>query len=312
MACVNMAPDDFTYKYKTVSVSHLDELQQTVDKLRHEGKLSNHPTYRLYIDTKKFQIPEDFPTAKSLIILATPSKAMRVNFNLDGKNHEVLISPEYYYYGLTNEILQNIVQEKIIGQSGYRIERTKQVHLKLLAVRSGLGKYGRNNLCYVEGMGSFVTLYAFFTDYPFGDNWTEMGMMDICENCGICMHECPTKSINEENFVIDAGRCLSLYNEIKGDFPEWIKPDAHNALMGCMKCQWSCPANTEAVKSTGRFEEVTEEETKKILEGTPDKKLLDSLSRKLKEFEPTTSNEEFPVLTRNLRALLRLNVDQRD
>ncbi|MDH5451230.1 MAG: hypothetical protein OEY24_05350 [Candidatus Bathyarchaeota archaeon] len=104
--------------------------------------------------------------------------------------------------------------------------------------------------------------------------------------------------------MIDAGKCLTLYNEIEGEFPKWIDPNAHNALMGCMKCQLHCPANREVIKLTGRLEDVTEEETKKILKGKPDKKLLDSLSNKLRNFYPASSKDSFPIFTRNLRVLL--------
>jgi epoxyqueuosine reductase len=38
--------------------------------------------------------------------------------------------------------------------------------LKRLAVRSGLARYGRNNVTYVEGMGSFLELSASLTDMP--------------------------------------------------------------------------------------------------------------------------------------------------
>ncbi len=295
----------FVYRYKTLSVAHLKELQDDIDKLKRDGKLSNHKTYRSYLSNKKFEIPENLPNAKSLIILAVFTKLMLVDFHLNGEKHEAMLPPQYYDDGLTEEILRNIVLKEIITEPGYTIEKAEQVHLKLLAVRSGLGKYGRNNLCYVEGMGSLLTLFAYFTDYPFQeDNWSEIEKMRECRDCGICMSHCPSNCITEENFVIDAGKCLPLYNEIKGEFPEWISPNAHNAIMGCMKCQLPCPANRDSLKLTGRLEAITEEETRKILKGKPDDKLLTSLSKKLRDFYPTKSKDSFAILTRNLRALL--------
>jgi epoxyqueuosine reductase len=300
---------DFVYKFKTLSVDHLRELQEDIDKLKREGKLSNHKIYRGYLSDKKFEIPKNLPSARSLIVIAIFTKLMLVNFHANGRRHEVMIPPQYYSTGLTEEILQNTIFKRMITEPGYKIEKAKHVHLKLLAARSGLGRYGRNNLCYVEGMGSLLTLFAYFTDYQFEDNWTEMRMMDCCKDCRICMSHCPTNCITEENFVIDAGKCLSLYNEIEGEFPKWISSGAHNALMGCMKCQLHCPANREVIKLTGRLEDVTEEETAKILEGTPDEKLLNSLSNKLKNFDPTESKDAFPIFTRNLKVLLNPKID---
>ena len=118
------------------------------------------------------------------------------------------------------------------------------------------------------------------------------------------MISCPNHCISEETFVIDAGRCLSLFNEVEGDFPEWISPQAHNALIGCMRCQLVCPANRNALATTRRLEDITENETRKILNGELDQELLSSLSRKLGNMYPTRSAASFPILRRNLQALL--------
>ena len=197
-----------------------------------------------------------------------------MNFHLDNKRYEVLIPPNYCDDGTTFEDFEDIIFNEIIKESGYSIEYTNKLHTKLLAVRSGLGEYGRNNICYVDGMGSLLALSAYFTDFRFeADNWSEVEMMDICEECEICVSLCPTHSLSENDFVIDAGKCLTLYNEIKGEFPEWIDPQAHNTLMGCMRCQLSCPANQKPLRDYGRFEDITEEETGRILTGRVDEKM---------------------------------------
>ncbi len=205
--------------------------------------------------------------------------------------------------------MENLVSNEIIKESGYKIERSTKLHLKLLAVRSGLGKYGRNNICYVDEMGSLITLYAFFTDFQFEvDNWTEIQMMDFCKSCTICVNNCPTHAIPtspEENFVIKAGKCITLYNEIDGEFPQWIELGAHNALEGCMRCQLTCPGNSKSIKLTERFEDVTEEETKMILEGEPDEKFLNALAKKIKMFTPSYALKKFPSFKRNLSALIK-------
>ena len=85
--------EKIVYQYKTVSVDHLDELQEDIDKLRNAGKLSDHEVYRSYIDTKKFKVPETLPNAKSIIIIAIRTKLVLVNFHLDGKDHEFMIPP---------------------------------------------------------------------------------------------------------------------------------------------------------------------------------------------------------------------------
>lgn len=296
------------YKYKTISIKHLAELQEDVDKLRREGKLSNNVIYRSYIDTKKFEVPETLPDAKSIIILAILSKMALVNFHHDNKMYEVMIPPNYYDDGTFTQF-EKIILNEIIKKSGYKIEYTNKLHVKLLAVRSGLGKYGRNNICYVDNWGSMINLFAYFTNFQFKvDNWNDIKMIDQCEKCIICTKNCPTGAIptpSSENFVINAGRCISVYNEIEGIIPNWIPSDAHNALIGCMRCQKHCPSNREAIKITERLEDVTENETKALLEGQADEKILKSLSKKLKMFSPSNAKDVLPVLKRNLDFLIK-------
>lgn len=300
---------NFGYKYKTVSIDHIKELQEDIDKLRYAGKLSDNEIYRSYIDTRRFEIPEKLPNAKSMIILAIFTKLALIDFHLKGRKYEIMIPPNYYDDGLTNEILENLILKKIIKEPGYKIELTRNLHLKLLAVRSGLGKYGRNNICYVDKMGSMLNLYACYTDFQFEeDNWTEMKMMDYCRNCKICINNCPTNAIpspSDETFVINAGKCISVYNEIDGKLPNWISADAHNALMGCMRCQLPCPGNREVIKLTDRFEDITETETEMILEGITEQEFLNSLSKKLKMFDPSDAKRFFPRLKRNLDVLIK-------
>ena len=299
---------DFEYKYRTISVEHLEELQEDIDKLRREGKLSDNKVYRSYIDTKKFEIPESLPNAKSIIILAIFSKLGLVNFHLDGKNHEIMIPPNYYYDGTEVEDFKNLIIKDIIQEPGYKVEVTTKLHMKLLAVRSGLGKYGRNNICYIDEWGSMINLFAFFTDFQFEeDNWTEIKMMDQCENCTICINNCLTGAIpkpSDENFVINAGNCISVYNEIRGIIPDWIPSDAHNALIGCMRCQKPCPSNHEVIKLTEKLDDITEIETMALLDGKSDDDIVKSLAEKLKMFDPPDADKVLPVIKRNLELLI--------
>jgi len=199
------------------------------------------------------------------------------------------------------------VQNDIIKEPGHRVVNvTKRVPLKLLAARSGLGRYGRNNLIYVDKMGSFNLLYAFLTDYPFPeDNWSALEIEIACRHCHRCDHICPTNCMSRRSFAIDIDKCITLYNENAGEFPNWIHSSMHNALMGCMECQFPCPVNEWVGGVSGSLEDVSEDETRKILAGTPDEALLQSLHRKLRGFPADDSRELFPTLTRNLGVLIR-------
>jgi len=301
------SPPGTLYRFARISVERFKDLQEDIDKLRRAGKLSRNPVYRSYIDSKKFEVPKTFPQAKSVLILAIRTPMARAGFFLDGRRHEIVIPPQYYDDGLTLEGVKAFVRKDILGDAGARLEDARGMHLKLLAVRSGLGRYGRNNICFVEGLGTFLTLHAFFTEVPLpAEEWHPLAMLDACRDCSICYGICPTNAITRENFVIDAGRCITLYNEVEGDFPNWILPSMHNALVGCLKCQLPCPENAKYLAaSTVVLEDVVEEETQRILEGRLDDRLLETLSRKLRKFAFAGSREGAPLLARNLRPLVR-------
>jgi epoxyqueuosine reductase len=297
--------DRFLYKAKMLSVDRFGEMRKDFEDLKRGGFLSRNERFQGYIKRFNFELPETFKQARSIIVLSVFTRSMDVRFHLNGKAHDIVLPLQYYDDGVTQDDLKNAIRRDVLPDPAFKLEMTTRFPLKLLAVRSGLGRYGRNNLCYVDGMGSYNALYAFFTDAECKrDEWSPLKPLDSCGRCMMCYGICPSGAIRKDPFVIDAGRCVTLYNEVKDPFPKWLRPGSHDALMGCMKCQRHCPENVKVPESSGRLEDVTEEETRKILNGTPDDALLESLKRKLKNFYPVSSREDFPIFTRNLSALI--------
>ncbi|NHJ48912.1 MAG: hypothetical protein FK733_14095 [Asgard group archaeon] len=294
-------------KHKVISVKRLQELQADIEKIEQDGKLSKLKASRTYLNNYNFQLPEDFPEAKYVVVLAIEHNLAKINFHFSDKKHEILISHDYHKLNATVEELGELIKNEIIKEAGYKVEHNRSMFLKLLAVRSGLGRYGKNNICYVDGLGSFLSLYTFFTDYDFQvDNWHELSMMDDCEDCSICMDFCPTGAIpdiDDEEFIINVEKCLPFSNEILGEFPDWLSKDAHNSLFGCIRCQQYCPVNSKVIEKIIQLEDITEEETKMILDGKDIDALTKSIGQKLRIFD---SSIEFklPILRRNLEVLL--------
>jgi epoxyqueuosine reductase len=193
---------------------------------------------------------------------------------------------------------------EILAPKGYRVTLA-QLPLKLLAVRSGLGAYGRNNICYVPGMGSFLQLVALYCDLPCQkDNWQKPHMIQSCQDCHACRQNCPTGAIPSDRFLLRAERCIVFHNERKGDipFPAWIDPSWHNCLIGCMHCQRVCPQNKHFLQCVGEREEFSQEETALLLEGTPSERLPAATKRKLRHLDLL---EDTDTLPRNLDAFFR-------
>jgi epoxyqueuosine reductase len=295
----------FSYQYRTLPIDRLSDLQEDIEKLRCAGQISDAEIFQSYVSQMSFSLPENFPGARSILILAlsVPPRLFHCQYN--GQRIPATMPSNYYEPGLTGKMLTETVQQKIIGAPGYQLKQVYTYHLKLLAVRSGLGCYGRNNICYVDGMGSFLTLHAYLTDYRFEtDGWQAIRALELCQDCSICLEHCPMGAIRADNFVIDIKRCLPLYNEVQGNFPDWFPAGVHHTFMGCMKCQYPCPANRAALKQLGQLEDLTEDETRQFASGSPDEATILSVSQKLKVPYMVGSPETVEVACRNLKALL--------
>ncbi|MBN2317713.1 MAG: hypothetical protein JXR49_01480 [Acidobacteria bacterium] len=296
------------YRYRILPVDRFPSLQKEFDSARSNDALGRNRVYRDQIAPLGFKIPSDFPGAKSIVVIAAYAKNMHADFHLDGESYRIVIPFQYYEEDLNSEKLKAIVRKEIIkNDSGRIVDVSDTVPLKLLAARSGLGQYARNSLIFVDGMGSYNLLYAFLTDHPCAeDHWTELRILDECNRCHACERTCPTRCISRWSYAVNIDKCLTLYNENAGEFPNWILGSMHHALMGCLKCKAPCPVNEGIAELSGELEDVTEEETLKILKGAPDEILLKSLQQKLKRFRGVQEREQFPIMSRNLQALIRI------
>jgi epoxyqueuosine reductase len=192
---------------------------------------------------------------------------------------------------------------EILAPEGYRVARAL-VPKKLLAVRSGLAVYGKNNITYVDGTGSFHQLVACYSDLPCErDEWREPRMMERCEDCVACVNACPTGAITAERFLVYAEKCITFYNEESSEtpFPTWLNPSSHELLVGCLHCQRVCPTNRDIKEWVEDGAEFTAEETNLLLDGTPRDRLPKEMVKKMKE---SGFIGIIGVLPRNLKVLL--------
>jgi epoxyqueuosine reductase len=287
------------YRCSIVSVQRLDDLKQEIESRRNQGLLDQR-VYREYFTSFSYYPPECLTGAESLIIVATPQPQIQVMFHWNGKSHPLIIPPTYLHYsdGMVKDLLADTLEPK-----GYHIA-SSLLPVKLLSARSGLCFYGKNNICYVPGMGSFHRLKAFYSDLPcLEDVWHEPVMLEDCENCSACLNACPTGAITSDRFLIKAERCLTFLNETSTDFPDWLDPSWHNCLVGCLHCQKACPQNADLVEWIQPGAEFSEEETSLLLNGVPLKKLP---AETVKKLEKLYMLEYLDILPRNLKAVLNL------
>jgi epoxyqueuosine reductase len=220
---------------------------------------------------------------------------------VDGEPWHVVVPPHYAGYHTVPDGLAAALGGALrsCGAEAARFEPP----LKTLAACAGLVRYGRNNVGYVERLGSYVMLAACATDAPPPSDapWGEPQQLDRCERCSACMRACPSGAIHPDRFLLQTDRCLTAVNEDEADFPDWVDPAWHHTAVGCLRCQQACPENAAVDLTVAPAEVFDERETAAIVAGTPVEGLgagtRDKLARCGLDYSPA-------LIARNLRALL--------
>ena len=285
------------FQGKIVPIEHVKELETEI-MTRYQKGLLDPDLYDAYLASFDFACKKKLKDARSLIIVSVPQPQIKVTFFRDDKSCPVFIPPTYYF-AIDNEVTDRL--KAILEPQGYQLQKVRLPD-KLLAVRSGLAQYGKNNITYVKGMGSFQRPVVFISDYPCEeDSWGKATVLEHCENCSACLKACPTNAIVSDRFQLYAERCLTFHNERSEAFPQWLSPSWHNCLVGCMICQKVCPANKDVVKWIEAGAAFDNEETDLFLNGVSEQRLSRETVAKLKKLDMI---RYYDVLERNLKALI--------
>lgn len=283
-----------------VSAAHIPELKAEYETLRAAGELGD-TSYHISQGLTK-EIQDEAFALRTVLVVAAPSPIVRLVFHHEGRRRTVLIPPTYQDYVKRPPEFESILNAALDG-TGFHVKYQGALPAKLLAVRSGLSQYGRNNIAYTGHMGSFAYLSTYVSDAPCEDGWRESSRMALCGDCVRCADNCPTGALCVGRRVIDVDRCITWHNERESakPFPDWLEAGAHNSLVGCLRCQAVCPANREQMSRLDGPVEFDADETALLLGGAPLDTLPEALRHKL---ELTCINENYHVVARNLGVLL--------
>jgi epoxyqueuosine reductase len=301
---MNVLSDRFAdqgLKWRIVTADHLEELNEVIRGRYESGDIAEG-VYREYLSDFDSSLPVELPGVCSIVIVASPQPKYEVGFTLNGRVHRFTIPPTYLHHtdDEVDEILKGVLEPSGYGFLPARLPE------KLLAVRSGLAGYGRNNITYIEGWGSFFRLRAYYTDLPcFQDGWREEKVMDACAKCHLCADRCPSGALSRDRFLVRADRCITFMNETSVSWPQWVKSSWDRdsmCLVGCMKCQADCPKNRDYKDWIEPLEVFSEQETRALLEENSRARLP---IRTVEKLDSLYLSEYIPVLHRNLSVLFK-------
>jgi epoxyqueuosine reductase len=241
--------------------------------------------------------------AESILIVAIPDPAFRIRFDWQGREVSLTVPPTFIHWQTLGDPCVQALLAKLAGDGTTRTE-IAVLPRKLLAARTGLARYGRNNITYVEGMGSYHRLCCLYTDIPCDRGpWQAAEILGSCESCGACIRACPANAIDPDRFMVHAERCITYWQEKPGDvsYPEELDFSWQDQFIGCMRCQDVCPHNQGLLKVEEAGPPFTEEETAAFLRGVTAEELPEKTIEKLKQHDVLDYLE---VLPRNLLASL--------
>lgn len=269
------------FPHRIVSAGRRDDLKREVEAT-HDCGLLTDLVFRSYARIFDCPLPYDCVGARSLIVGALPHPQTSVAFTWHGSRLTVLVPPTYVRYWELTRNTEDLLSARL-AHAGHWV-RFARVPQKALAVHSGLARYGRNNIAYVPGLGSFHMLVSYYSSMPCEqESWGEPQLLERCESCTACRRACPSGAIPGDRFVVRQDRCITFYSGYSGpqEHPEWLDPAWIECLVGCRRCQIVCPENRAFRRWVEDGWEFSEEETSILLAGATGATLPASIRAKL-------------------------------
>ena len=149
------------------------------------------------------------------------------------------------YLGLRGALNALVAELESAGARAEALSDDSRLVDRAVAVRAGIGWWGRSTMVLVPGAGPWVLLGSVATDAPLE---IDEPMVRTCGTCTACIPACPTGAILDGG-VLDVRLCLAHHLQSSGVIPEDLRAAAGDRLYGCDDCLTSCPPGTRALEA---------------------------------------------------------------
>ena len=122
-----------------------------------------------------------------------------------------------------------------------------------LALRSGLGWFGKNSMLIHRKHGSFLMIGSLILNQKLENQKTPQIESDHCGSCTACIDACPTNAIDPKSRTLIANQCLSTWSieMMKEEAPTPLGAEKGSGeIFGCDICQDVCPWNIKRESDT--------------------------------------------------------------
>ncbi|MBR1809499.1 MAG: tRNA epoxyqueuosine(34) reductase QueG [Paludibacteraceae bacterium] len=146
-----------------------------------------------------------------------------------------------YLHELENRITREFGEEVFSSSHQHLFCDSAPILERRWAQLAGIGAIGRNRQLISPVLGSYIHIGILLMNEE-SDCYSLPFDEDICRDCSLCLHACPTGALRADPF--DARKCISyLTIERKEDLPARYEKAVANVLYGCDRCAEVCPYN---------------------------------------------------------------------
>ena len=176
-----------------------------------------------------------------LLILGLESTAERDLDEFGRMDGELQLYGFKKYFNPLLESLLNFLHKEgfsaePVGRYGY--PRKREVNLKEMAIKTGIGKRGKSTVILHPEYGTRLRFAAITTEAPLSHGSASIlpeGDNPVCAGCTQCIDECPVNAL-EPYFMPDISICLSNTSVIT---------EQNGRLIPCDICLKVCPAKNQ-------------------------------------------------------------------